>query len=212
MNNKAPDAFRTISEVAEDLDLPQHVLRFWETRFSQIKPLKRGGGRRYYRPEDVDLLRGIRHLLYGEGYTIRGAQRILKDHGVRFVQTVWQVGAPQPRKSPEDVDEGRDAGEPEGEQTRRLFGLLPSVLAPEDAAAAGPDATALRHEPPIVEAPGTSPAEARDFAENGAPHEPPAGMKALGGIGGDQRRRLEATLRELTECRQLLDRVLNERP
>src|SRR6202042_1630005 len=74
--DKAPDAFRTISEVADDLDLPQHVLRFWETRFAQIKPMKRGGGRRYYRPEDVDLLRGIRHLLYGEGYTIRGVQRI----------------------------------------------------------------------------------------------------------------------------------------
>ncbi len=76
---KGPDAFRTISEVADDLDLPQHVLRFWETRFVQIKPMKRGGGRRYYRPDDVDLLRGIRHLLYGEGYTIRGVQQILKD-------------------------------------------------------------------------------------------------------------------------------------
>ncbi len=82
---KSPDAFRTISEVAEDLDLPQHVLRFWESRFSQIKPMKRGGGRRYYRPDDVDLLRGIRHLLYDEGYTIRGVQRLFKDHGVRFV-------------------------------------------------------------------------------------------------------------------------------
>ena len=79
------DAFRTISEVAEDLDLPQHVLRFWETRFNQIKPLKRGGGRRYYRPDDVELLRAIRHLLYGEGYTIRGVQRILKEQGVKAV-------------------------------------------------------------------------------------------------------------------------------
>lgn len=85
MDSKGPDAFRTISEVAGDLDLPQHVLRFWETRFSQIKPLKRGGGRRYYRPDDVDLLRGIRHLLYDEGYTIKGVQRILKERGVRFV-------------------------------------------------------------------------------------------------------------------------------
>jgi DNA-binding transcriptional MerR regulator len=85
---KSPDAFRTISEVADDLDLPQHVLRFWETRFSQIKPLKRGGGRRYYRPDDVDLLKGIRHLLYGEGYTIKGVQRILKEDGLRFVQSV----------------------------------------------------------------------------------------------------------------------------
>ena len=84
--DKAPDAFRTISEVADDLDIPQHVLRFWETRFTQIKPMKRSGGRRYYRPDDVDLLRGIRRLLYGEGYTIRGVQRILKEHGIGSVQ------------------------------------------------------------------------------------------------------------------------------
>jgi DNA-binding transcriptional MerR regulator len=83
---KSPDAFRTISEVATDLDIPQHVLRFWETRFTQIKPMKRSGGRRYYRPDDVDLLRGIRRLLYGEGYTIRGVQRILKEHGIASVQ------------------------------------------------------------------------------------------------------------------------------
>jgi DNA-binding transcriptional MerR regulator len=90
---KAPDAFRTISEVADDLDLPQHVLRFWETRFAQIKPMKRGGGRRYYRPEDVDLLRGIRLLLYGEGFTIRGVQRLLKEKGVGFVVEVGQTGS-----------------------------------------------------------------------------------------------------------------------
>ena len=82
--DKGPDAFRTISEVADDLDLPQHVLRFWETRFNQIKPLKRGGGRRYYRPADVDLLKGIRHLLYEEGYTIKGVQKILRQNGVQF--------------------------------------------------------------------------------------------------------------------------------
>ena len=82
---KSPDAFRTISEAAEELDLPQHVLRFWETRFSTIKPLKRGGGRRYYRPEDVLLLKGIRHLLYDQGFTIKGVQRILKEQGARYV-------------------------------------------------------------------------------------------------------------------------------
>jgi DNA-binding transcriptional MerR regulator len=83
--DKSPDAFRTISEAAEDLDLPQHVLRFWETRFPQIKPLKRGGGRRYYRPDDVDLLRVIKQLLYGEGYTIKGVQRLFKEQGARAV-------------------------------------------------------------------------------------------------------------------------------
>lgn len=78
---KSAAAFRTISEVAAALDVPQHVLRFWETRFSQIKPLKRGGGRRYYRPEDVALLQDIRRLLYSEGYTIKGVQRLLRDGG-----------------------------------------------------------------------------------------------------------------------------------
>lgn len=86
--DKSPDAFRTISEVAEDLDLPQHVLRFWETRFPQIKPMKRGGGRRYYRPEDVDLLKGIRHLLYDHGYTIKGVQKLLKTNGNKFVAAI----------------------------------------------------------------------------------------------------------------------------
>ena len=76
---KSAAAFRTISEVAEELDVPPHVLRFWETKFTQIRPLKRGGGRRYYRPEDVVLLRRIRELLYDEGYTIKGVQRLLKD-------------------------------------------------------------------------------------------------------------------------------------
>src|SRR3954453_9046978 len=102
--DKSPDAFRTISEVAEDLDLPQHVLRFWETRFPQIKPLKRGGGRRYYRPDDVELLRGIRHLLYGEGYTIRGVQRILKEQGARFVIAAGRGDLLQlPARAPEEA-------------------------------------------------------------------------------------------------------------
>ena len=82
---KGPEAFRTISEAADELHVPQHVLRFWETRFNQIKPLKRGGGRRYYRPHDVELLKGIRHLLYDQGYTIKGVQRLLKDNGGNFV-------------------------------------------------------------------------------------------------------------------------------
>ncbi|MGD0721748.1 MAG: MerR family transcriptional regulator [Roseiarcus sp.] len=83
--DKSPGAFRTISEAAEDLGLPQHVLRFWETRFPQIKPLKRAGGRRYYRPDDVELLRAVKQLLYGEGYTIRGVQRLFKEQGARAV-------------------------------------------------------------------------------------------------------------------------------
>ena len=83
--DKSPEAFRTISEVAEALDVPAHVLRFWETRFTQVKPVKRGGGRRYYRPEDVRLLRGIRGLLYDDGMTIKGVQKILRERGLRHV-------------------------------------------------------------------------------------------------------------------------------
>jgi DNA-binding transcriptional MerR regulator len=81
---KSPEAFRTISEAAIELDVPQHVLRFWETRFSQIRPIKRAGGRRYYRPEDIELLRGIQVLLYHEGYTIKGVQKVLRERGARY--------------------------------------------------------------------------------------------------------------------------------
>jgi DNA-binding transcriptional MerR regulator len=89
--DKAPEAFRTISEVAEDLEVPKHVLRFWEAKFAHLKPMKRGGGRRYYRPEDVALLRGIRFLLYNDGYTIRGVQKILREHGPRFVMDYRRI-------------------------------------------------------------------------------------------------------------------------
>ncbi len=92
--DKSPSAYRTISEVATVLKLPQHVLRFWETKFPQIKPLKRAGGRRFYKPDDVDLLRGIRHLLYSEGYTIKGVQKLIKSSGVKFVQNLGHPVAP----------------------------------------------------------------------------------------------------------------------
>jgi DNA-binding transcriptional MerR regulator len=85
---KSATAFRTISEVADDLDVPQHVLRFWETKFPQIRPLKRGGGRRYYRPEDVELLRRVSQLLYREGYTIKGVQRLLREGQIRAPRPV----------------------------------------------------------------------------------------------------------------------------
>ena len=119
--DKSPDAFRTISEVAESLDLPQHVLRFWESRFPQIKPLKRGGGRRYYRPDDVELLRAIKHLLYDEGYTIKGVQRLFKEQGARALagkslaeQAVSAAVAPaQPEEevAPPPSEDGSLSGE-----------------------------------------------------------------------------------------------------
>jgi DNA-binding transcriptional MerR regulator len=176
---KAPDAFRTISEVADELDIPQHVLRFWESRFAQIKPLKRAGGRRYYRPDDVDLLRGIKHLLYGEGYTIRGVQRILREQGGKFVQAVWQPGAAQPAAVPED-----DAPPPEtaqlapDEAARTLFGLLraPSV-------------------PPAEEQ--TDVAPSADLAA------------AAAALTRDDVRRLQTALHELRECRRVIDAALS---
>jgi DNA-binding transcriptional MerR regulator len=98
---KQAEAFRTISEAADALGLPQHVLRFWETKFPQIKPMKRGGGRRYYRPDDVLLLAAIQRLLYDEGYTIKGVQRILKDQGARALLTLGKIGLGQSEAAPE---------------------------------------------------------------------------------------------------------------
>jgi DNA-binding transcriptional MerR regulator len=94
---KSPEAFRTISEVSVELDVPQHVLRFWETRFAQVRPIKRAGGRRFYRPEDVALLRGIRSLLYSDGYTIKGVQKVLRDRGWRHVA---EIGRTMQKDSP----------------------------------------------------------------------------------------------------------------
>ncbi|MBY8977697.1 MerR family transcriptional regulator [Rhodobacteraceae bacterium NNCM2] len=100
---KSPDAFRTISEVSAELDLPQHVLRFWETRFSQIRPLKRGGGRRLYRPDHVALLRGIRALLYDDGLTIKGVQKVLRDRGIKAVIARGDSDASLELTSPTEV-------------------------------------------------------------------------------------------------------------
>jgi DNA-binding transcriptional MerR regulator len=195
--DKAPDAFRTISEVSQDLDVPQHVLRFWETRFAQIRPMKRGGGRRYYRPDDVDLLRGIRHLLYGEGYTIRGVQRILKENGVKFVQTVWQEGAAQPARLPDD-DVAEDGTEPAAEDAasaRGLRGLLPSLRSK----------VMERREPRLDDM--SSEAEVETDVPEPAP-APAAATAAASEMGREDLRKLQAVLHELSECRRLLDGVL----
>ena len=105
---KSPGAFRTISEVSNDLEVPPHVLRFWETKFPQIKPLKRGGGRRYYRPEDVALLRQIRQLLYNDGYTIKGVQRLLKEGALKNTAQLGVATAIEPdkQKQPQNTSTG----------------------------------------------------------------------------------------------------------
>ncbi|KFB10443.1 MerR family transcriptional regulator [Nitratireductor basaltis] len=132
---KSADAFRTISEVAEELDLPQHVLRFWETRFAQIKPMKRGGGRRYYRPQDVELIKGIRHMLYDQGYTIKGVQKLLRENGNQFVIAIGrgdvaaveaiaaQKIAEAEAKGEKSGDEEMLVGTPKVKPNRRFFGL-----------------------------------------------------------------------------------------
>jgi len=180
--DKSPDAFRTISEVADELDVPQHVLRFWESRFPQIKPMKRAGGRRYYRPDDVDLLRGIRHLLYGEGYTIRGVQRILREQGPKFVQSVWQPGAAQPSAEPGDETSDESEQLAPDQAARALFGLLKAPHAPESESA---------------------PAGASTERE-------PAAVPSTPSLTHEHVRRLQSALHELRECRQLIDQALKD--
>jgi len=222
LDNKAPDAFRTISEVADDLDLPQHVLRFWESRFHEIKPMKRGGGRRYYRPDDVDLLRGIRHLLYGEGYTIRGVQRILREQGTKFVQAVWQEGAPQPphgvvagdedfTEEPETVDVDNVLAEESGIRGR-LSSLIGRDLGDRQ------DDAPPRRDPPLTSAPVPR-IDAADRAIHGSSAEPSGSQMqeavsrqpspaVSGGLGSEDMRKLRAALHELVECRKLIDAVV----
>jgi DNA-binding transcriptional MerR regulator len=188
--DKAPDAFRTISEVAGDLDIPQHVLRFWETRFAQIKPMKRSGGRRYYRPEDIDLLKGIRRLLYGEGYTIRGVQRILKEHGIKSVQGLADTSTAVSFGAIEEAI-GQSLMEDDGE-------VLRGTDADDDDDRSEPDGIDFR------------------FAEidedgilasfrGGPPQDAvPPGPRPL------DRERLEGALKELVACRHLIDEALKE--
>lgn len=220
MDSKAPDAFRTISEVADELDLPQHVLRFWESRFRDIKPMKRGGGRRYYRPEDIDLLRGIRHLLYGEGYTIRGVQRILREQSVGFVQEVWREGAAQPPHSTGDEEEFQEeslaSDDDAAEEPRGLRGRLSSLIG-RDLDDHGEDADG-RHEPPLKAAPVLR-IDPADRTGHVAPMRvDPARLSLQGtaaaasangeGLPSESLRKLQTVLQDLTECRKLLDNVV----
>ena len=185
--DKAPDAFRTISEVAGDLDIPQHVLRFWETRFSQIKPMKRSGGRRYYRPDDVDLLRGIRRLLYGEGYTIRGVQRILKEHGIKAVQglvdgsSVASFGSVEKAIGQSLLEEGDD--------------IVPGIDV-DDEDGEGTDGIDFRF---------------LDSDEDGL--SPAFASGAIPGVGAGRlldAERLKGVLQDLIDCRQLVDKALKD--
>lgn len=157
---KSSSAFRTISEVAAELDVPKHVLRFWEGKFPQLKPMKRGGGRRYYRPEDIELLRGIRWLLYSDGYTIKGVQRILRDNGVKFVKLCWQNGAEEPlRAEPEPTFD------------------IPNLAAEAASAARRPARIADRSKQPATE--GVKVQPARTKARSGLTSEHKALLESL---------------------------------
>lgn len=123
---KSPEAFRTISEAAEEMGLPQHVLRFWETKFPQIKPLKRGGGRRYYRPQDIELLKGIRYFLYEEGYTIKGLQKLMKERGARFVSAMPQSLAEVATQSETASEQAIDTPQPGQHLEPAVAGLIVS--------------------------------------------------------------------------------------
>lgn len=221
MDDKAPDAFRTISEVADELDLPQHVLRFWESRFREIKPMKRGGGRRYYRPDDIDLLRGIRHLLYGEGYTIRGVQRILREHGIKFVQAVWEEGALRPphgATEAEDFVEEAESATEMLEEENGLRGKLSSLIGRD--LADRQDDVVERREPPMQSAPmpriapedrvthgpmATQVAEPAPAQIPAAAVLPPAQSSSNARLAREDLHTLHAVLHELTECRKLID-------
>jgi DNA-binding transcriptional MerR regulator len=188
--SKEPEAFRTISEVAEELGLPQHVLRFWETRFAQIRPMKRGGGRRYYRPDDVAVLRGIRQLLYGEGYTVKGVQRILKEQGHRFVIAAGQgevrLSAELARAARADKDDlETDIAEAEA---------LASDEADVEVVGMELDA-----EEPLPE--GVLPPDAPAVQPKGKAH------RGGGGLSAEDVRLLQATLADLLSCKRRLDEV-----
>jgi DNA-binding transcriptional MerR regulator len=175
--DKSPDAFRTISEVADDLDLPQHVLRFWETRFPQIKPMKRGGGRRYYRPEDVDLLKGIRHLLYDHGYTIKGVQKLLKMNGNKFVAAIAS-----------------------GDLATVEALAAANIEEPAQPKLGNPD------EDQIVGR-AKAPASRRFFSFVGGNDEAPEISIGKTSVGKEDRALLQEALYDLLECKRLLDQV-----
>ena len=191
MTEKSVDAFRTISEVAGDLDLPQHVLRFWETRFPQIKPMKRGGGRRYYRPDDVELLKGIQYLLYVKGFTIKGVQRILKENGARFVVAIGSGDI----AALEQIQAGRQSAANAGANDEPHLDDI-DLIAPESREEAGKPAAA-------AEAPGKPFAGLLKRHRNAGTEDSHRG----GLLPRESAEELDDVILQLLECKRLLDQV-----
>jgi len=203
--DKAPDAFRTISEVADELDVPQHVLRFWETRFVQIKPMKRSGGRRYYRRDDVELLRGIRHLLYGQGYTIRGVQRILREQGIKAVQG-FSGGGFSGGVGLRRATSAEDIEAPEAEMPNDVVGVDEAER--EDVRAVTP---ARPDEAPIVRAPAMPSFSSGDGIAPMIAANSPQVPVVVARLGDENADRLRGALNDLLECRRLLEGALSAR-
>ncbi|MCB1416935.1 MAG: MerR family transcriptional regulator [Nitratireductor sp.] len=197
---KSPDAFRTISEAADDLNLPQHVLRFWETRFSQIKPMKRGGGRRYYRPDDVDLLRGIRHLLYEEGYTIRGVQRILREQGNRFVIGIGSG----------EIDISDPAAMLAATSANETASPAPEPEVHPDASRDAPRQKAVTVEEYTERKGQKSSKGLLGRLRGGREEVDELPVSGGGNLSVEDRRNLQTTLYELLECKRLLDQVRSD--
>jgi DNA-binding transcriptional MerR regulator len=192
---KSAEAFRTISEVAVELDVPQHVLRFWESRFAQIRPVKRAGGRRYYRPDDVDLLKGIRALLYGDGFTIKGVQKVLKERGLRHVAGIGRGDAAEPPPEPVVIEKiiyvEKAAVEPAPKPVKKP---RPAHLRAVPAAMSLPffDEPQPSREFPILDR-APEPAMTLEAAIEAAPV-----LETDTGLSADGRARLEELLDELT--------------
>jgi DNA-binding transcriptional MerR regulator len=197
------------------------VLRFWESRFTQIRPLKRGGGRRYYRPDDIDLLRGVRHLLYSEGYTIRGVQRILREEGLSFVQNVWRTGAALPAGETADEDEAEavqaledeeegegeaeggdeveddeDDEDDEGGETAKVASRAPEPSIGTRPAPASPRPEE-RREPNLIPPAAVAPARA-------------AAVSQVRQTGVQTQQKLQTALDDLIACRDLIRAALAE--
>ena len=185
------------------------MLRFWESRFTQIRPLKRGGGRRYYRPDDVDLLRGVRHLLYGEGYTIRGVQRILREEGLSFVQNVWRTGA-KAGLAVELADEDEAGSAEEFEGDAGAEGDADSEDEAEGDQEVEAEAVGRPREPSFFAGPSTTAARAEPRREPSLVQ--PAAAPTRLSVESQSRQKLAAALDELIACRGLIQAVLTDAP
>ncbi len=204
--DKAPEAFRIISEVASELDVPQHVLRFWESRFAQIRPMKRGGGRRYYRPDDIDLLRGIRHLLYSEGYTIRGVQRLLREQGIGFVQGAWQNGVGPEILDPDGESDVGATNVPVG--NGRVLHIHPGFHPAGDTQNGETEADIEFEAEETADEPIGDIENGNHWHASKAPPVPRSAAPAPALLGREQLLQLRTALDELGECRRLIDGVL----